>query len=317
MVDTNNDRHAHHVGLNDVAKEEVEATSSPLFQTALNSGFSATFLRGKTEEELRSLLSRREQERSKEDEQEINIDGVGGDAIPQATVTVRFRRSRGSRRNAGRNEEHADRLIFPPTVYSDSNYTRGILIPDSSNYGSNDEEESAHSTEEITVEIPADYFRRDTRDRYHNVLLPTLTQNEGALWNHSIAAFSASKRRYPMNVARLLGTITLYFDEKKDGKRRSKSSTLYDLSYKYCKKNDNAPKKPSVENSKFIKTLSKKQAMTEARLEMGLEENVDEKSLPLDAQTQIELRSEEILQFWKNTREAAPMLECWSRGYGS
>lgn len=232
---------------------------------------------------------------------------------------VRFRRPRRSRNET----EHKDRLIFPPTVYTDANYTNGILIPDArSNHGIDDDgsnnEEIAHgnsSTEEVVVQIPENYFRQDNDDqnRSDNLLTAALSQNEVAAWNHHIAAFSAASRRFPMQVARLLGTITLYFDDKKEGGTQSKNTTLYHLSEKYCQKNDCAAKKPTREDCNYSKTFSKKQAMNEARLEMGFDESVAETSLPL----RVKRRSEAIFQFWKKIRESEPIQECWSPKDGS
>lgn len=225
------------------------------------------------------------------------------------TMTVRFRRPR---QQSGTAEE----LIFPPTVYTDAKYTKGILIPAvRSNDNDNDRnaEDVAHDdgdTEEVALQIPEDYFRHDneTRDGNNDNLLPTLSQNEVAAWNHNIAAFSAAKRRFPMQVARLLGTITLHF---KGG------TSLYKRSEKYCQKNDSAAKKPTKDDSDFTKNFSKKEAMNEARLEMELDEDVDVNTLPLDVQGQLKTRAEEIFQFWKKIRESAPIQECWSRKYGS
>ena len=93
---------------------------------------------------------------------------------------VRFRRPRRSREQEAAD---TDRLIFPPTVYTDANYTKGILIPDArlnhDNHGdSNDNGETAHGesiTEEVVVEIPENYFRldddNDTQDRNNDNLL--------------------------------------------------------------------------------------------------------------------------------------------------
>jgi len=230
----------------------------------------------------------------------------------QTIMTVRFRRPRQSRTE--------EELIFPPTVYTDAKYTEGILIPAARSIDNDNDsnvEEAVHDdsdTEEVAVQIPENYFRHydnDTRDGNDN-LLPTLSQNEVATWNHNIAAFSAAKRRFPMQIARLLGTITLYFK----GGTQSKT-TLYQLSEKYCKKNDSAAKNPNRDDSNFTRTFSKKQAMNEARLEMEIEEDLDETTLPLEIQGQLKRRTEEIFHFWKNIRESVPIQECWSRKYGS
>ena len=230
---------------------------------------------------------------------------------------VRFRRPRRSR------EEQADtnRLIFPPTVYTDATYTKGILIPDvrsnRDNHGDgSDNEEIVHGesiTEEVVVEIPENYFRNDTQDRNANDSLlhlqPVLSQNKVATWNHQIAPFSAVSRRFPMQIGRLLGTITLHFDDKEGG------TQLYNLSEKYCKKNDSEARWGG--DSTSFKSFSRKQAMNEARLEMEIDESVDESSLPLEVQQQLYTRSKEIFEFWKEIREMGQIQECWSTEYGS
>lgn len=232
---------------------------------------------------------------------------------------VRFRRPRRSREEQ---QADTDRLIFPPTVYTDATYTEGILIPDarSNNHGNDgedsDNEDVAHGesiTEEVVVEIPENYFRldddNDAQDTNDSLLQPVLSQNEVAAWNHQIAPFSAVSRRFPMQIGRLLGTITLYFHDKEGG------TQLYNLSEKYCKKNDSEARWGG--DSTSFKSFSRKQAINEARLEMEIEENVDDTSLPLDVQQQLYTRSKEIFEFWKEIREMGRIQECWAPEYGS
>ena len=243
-------------------------------------------------------------------------------------MTVRFRRPRRSENE----EEHKDEeFIFPPTVYTDAKYTKGILLPAASPINDGDDGHDDGITEEVSVQIPQNYFRQDVssascasntiRDRVSKRRgcedrLPILTENEVNVWNHNIAASCAANRRFPMQIGRLLGTITLFFDERQQqqGKKRSKATTLYSLSQKYCKRNDSVARKGADTN---CKQLSRKQAMNEARLEMAIEEDIDETCLPLEVQRQLQTRSEEIFQFWKDVRESGPIDECWSKKDGS
>ena len=235
--------------------------------------------------------------------------GACGKYDNEQTMTVRFRRPR---RSENEEDEHNDQFIFPPIVYTDAKYTKGVLIPEASPVNE-EEEDNDGITEEVSVQMPQNYFRRDDED-----CLPILTENEVNVWNHNIAASCAANRRFPMQVGRLLGTITLYFDERQQqqqqGKKQSKATTLYNLSRKYCHRNDSAARKGADTNCKL---LSRKQAMNEARLEMAIGEDIDETSLPLEVQRQLQTRSEEIFQFWKDVRESEPIDECWSKKDGS
>ena len=101
-------------------------------------------------------------------------------------------------------------ILFPPTIYTDETYTNGILVPTptSSNVDSND-------IEEVVIQMPNNYFQ--TRRRVHGntaPTLPNLSKNDSSRWNDAYAAQACSRRRSPMNAVRLLGTITLLFEEK-------------------------------------------------------------------------------------------------------
>lgn len=129
--------------------------------------------------------------------------------------TLRFRRPRPSSSasapaGAGNGREG---YIFPPTVFTDAKYTRGILVPnstitDNSAVNNND---NGRILEDVAIQIPADYFDLEGgRPRQ----LPALSRDEAARWNDTFAAQAAARRRCPMEAVRLLGTITLPFEEK-------------------------------------------------------------------------------------------------------
>ena len=128
---------------------------------------------------------------------------------------LRFHRPSSSRGSRGVNNrsvipQHEETTLFPPTIYTDETYTNGLLVPTptSSNVDVN-------GIEEVVVQMPNNYIQ--TRRRVHGntaPTLPSLSQNDSSRWNDAYAAQACSRRRSPMNAVRLLGTITLLFDEK-------------------------------------------------------------------------------------------------------
>ena len=112
--------------------------------------------------------------------------------------------------------------LFPPTIFTDCVYTRGILVPNNNNpttTANNNNAAEDGGVEEVVVQIPNDYFGQDnpltttTPPR----TIPALSENDAARWNDNYAAQAAARRRSPMNAVRLLGTITLSFEEKVRG----------------------------------------------------------------------------------------------------
>ena len=100
--------------------------------------------------------------------------------------------------------------LFPPTIYTDETYTNGILVPTATSSNVD-----ANGIEEVVIQMPNNYFQ--TRRRVHGntaPTLPSLSKNDSSRWNDAYAAQACSRRRSPMNAVRLLGTITLLFEEK-------------------------------------------------------------------------------------------------------
>jgi hypothetical protein len=127
---------------------------------------------------------------------------------------LRFHRpsssSRSGSRGVNNRSDQEETTLFPPTIYTDETYTNGILVPTptSCNVDTN-------GIEEVVIQIPNNYFQ--TRRRVHGntaPTLPNLSKNDSSRWNDAYAAQACSRRRSPMNAVRLLGTITLLFEEK-------------------------------------------------------------------------------------------------------
>ena len=166
-----------------------------------------------------------------------------------APHTLVFRRPR-----AAANAEAP--AIFPPAIFTTATYTRGILVPNEPTVAV---DASNNALEEVTINIPNDYFRNDGNNRDRS--LPMLSSEEANYWNHSIAAHAAARRRSPMEVGRFLGTITLDFEESTGTKSSKKKQSLFYSSRKYGWSGER--RKPSVKESGKHKALSAKQAFGE------------------------------------------------------
>ena len=170
--------------------------------------------------------------------------GTSGNNNPDMN-TLRFRRPCSATNNGADRRE----TIFPPTVFTDVKYTRGILIPNTAvgSASANDaadglevaglpsadslecdspaknqaDQQPKNSIEDVAIQIPNDYFGHQDRRAYWpgragggDPRLPSLSTDEAARWIDKHAAHAAARRRSPMNTVRLLGTITLHFEEK-------------------------------------------------------------------------------------------------------
>ena len=360
---------------------------------------------------------------------------------PDPPNVLRFQRPRSSVvAEIGSDEEQ---FIFPPTIFTDATYNRGILVPNNDNgaqredggfgnarrvakdfdgtvhlgtvtdYNSNgfvqlwhvtyddgdeedfnrkelddaialykqqkrggdDEDEDDNdgrcAISNVEIELPYDYFGPD----HHNIkcrdlmygyggcitdalsstsrstirrttgstsggnvrVLPVLTPEEAAMWTHKNAAHAAAHRRFPSQALRLLGTITLYFDEwldrtsmdTKKKKKKGSNRTLDDVglfaqSSKHCDKyrshyvsRSGIPRRPDSNYNKFNRTITPKQATAEAMAEMNIEVGTDPAVLSAEVQGQLQARAEQIIQCWKRVKGTPPLRECWNQKNGA
>ena len=147
-------------------------------------------------------------------------------------------------------------LIFPPTIYTNATYSRGILVPNATNNGA---VVDGNDIEEVSIQIPGDYFTSSSHS------LPSLTSDEAMNWNHGIAAHAASRRRPPMEIGRLLGTIQLHFRDE----TTKKSQNLYQLANRYFEKWGAQMRRPNKKEGAKYKSLTLKQALREVSLLNG------------------------------------------------
>jgi hypothetical protein len=157
--------------------------------------------------------------------------------------TLRFRRPHSA---------STEPAIFPPTIYTTATYSRGILIPNPPT--NNAAVIDCNNLEEVSIPIPSDYFQSSHA-------LPALTAEQSINWNHGIAAHAASRRRPPMDIGWLLGTITLYFEDS----TTKKCHSLYHLADSYYAKHKIQRRTPNKKDGEKHKTLTLKQALVEVR----------------------------------------------------
>ena len=183
--------------------------------------------------------------------------------------------------------------------------------------------------QDVEVEVPADYF---CAEDHHNVkarhlpykygtrggrTVPMLSELEATMWTQRHAAHAAAQRRFPMEAVRLLGTITLYFEGRSEKGAFDKVGLLA-MSRKASKLHRSRqisrfgiPRKPKACYDKFTKDITPKQALTEAMLEMDIEEGASLDFLPDDVRERLEKRSMEIRSSWKPIKNSPPLRECW------
>ena len=117
------------------------------------------------------------------------------------------------------NHHDNNNTIFPPVVYTDATYSRGILVANANDATNNAAAAAGneHDLETVSISIPNDYFVNNNnagQSNYISDVLPRLSADEAARWADSHAAHAAAKRRSPMQIGRLLGTISLGFEER-------------------------------------------------------------------------------------------------------
>lgn len=104
--------------------------------------------------------------------------------------------------------------VFPPTIYSDAIYSRGIrMFPDSG--------EEKPQSQCVSLSYTCDYIDPLTtavKNRlnipkslpysYNKDSVPVMAEQDARLWMHKRAARSAVQQHFPIQIFRLLGTIT-------------------------------------------------------------------------------------------------------------
>jgi hypothetical protein len=131
---------------------------------------------------------------------------------PLANVPVNLDKKPAAKRKHGAISATAMGEFFPPTIFTDAIYSRGIR--------------TAHAD---SGKVPANYIQRDAGqlsrllskedvEAYHYKdnecpRKPSLTQTESKLWSHTDAARCAAQMHFPAETGRLLGVITRHFTE--------------------------------------------------------------------------------------------------------
>lgn len=191
---------------------------------------------------------------------------------------------------------------FPPTMFLDASYSNGILI-------------SFDDTKPSSA-----YFDSSTTPYPRH--LPILSVEEGYAWCHKHAAHVAVSRRFPLEAARLVGTITFHLQETvKDNSNNKRSAS----SSRHTATDATGPfayitggRKPTLRNppsacTKKCKRITKKQAREEA---------YDEECRRLPPcysshSNYIDLRAEEIYNFWSTVvQPSKPKMSGWNPDHG-
>ena len=169
------------------------------------------------------------------------------------------------------------------------------------------------------TEAPTTYFQQDTRsnnDEPRHRQLPILSSFEGKAWCHKHAAHMAVSRRFPLEAARLLGTITWNVQETVlQESSKTASSTQKKLltqrhvgPFAHVTSSRCGKRAPPNACTKAFKRITRKQAQDEA---------YGEQSRECFDSTLVETRTEEIYQFWSTiVQPAKPKLEGWNPTHG-
>ena len=171
--------------------------------------------------------------------------------------------------------------IFPPTVFSDAIYSKGIRVFPNSVKETNvvvslsyDYDYAAPLTAAVKSRLSIDTFQRY---QYNGDTVPLLSSSEMRLWNHKRAAKSAAQLHFPMNVFRLLGTIT-----------REVTVTNDSPNGPFTKLSRYSPRCTSFVGKEVDKQyrMTIQQATTEARTEQGSDGDDNLKARATQIQTQ-------------------------------
>ena len=212
--------------------------------------------------------------------------------------------------------------FWPSALFFNAKYAHGILVTNDSN--DNDEPYFTESEGYTNDDIDSDSDSDDEVDGRRT--LSCLTPVEAQMWCHKHAAHTAVARRFPVEVGRLLGTITLELQEvppKKKPKGQPKSdvtstSPLPVSLQAVVKKHPPAvePRFPAVRFSQ-VRKISPKQSMDEAHRE-ALQTSTASSTTPKERRDpkHQKVRAQEIVRQWQAVQECPQYMEHWNQRDG-
>jgi hypothetical protein len=184
--------------------------------------------------------------------------------------------------------------IFPPTVYSDAVYSKGIRLFPESCEAENDSVSLSYDYDYVAPTMTAATRRKLGIQRslpytYNGDSVPVLSEQDAQIWSHKRASRSAVQQHFPMQVYRLLGTITRQVTVTND----LPEGPFTNLST-YSPTVMNMASQNSAKPSRMAMNAAKKEAMAE---------NL--------CTTQVEARAKEIQTHWNNKIEEGPRRKGW------
>ena len=193
-------------------------------------------------------------------------------------------------------EKKSPKIYWPSALFFNADYPNGILV-------------QSKPTKNKEYFAPQPGYSNDKGGRS----LPCLTSLEARLWCQKHAAHTAVARRFPVEVGRILGTITLEIKEaKKSGKAKTDPNALVPEALREMEKKirlkavQEAIGRKDWGDSKQVKRISAKQATDEAVMECCGQ-----------SRHQILQRSQEIQDQWKHIQTCDPYSETWDPIDGS
>jgi hypothetical protein len=180
--------------------------------------------------------------------------------------------------------------LFPPTMYTHVEYTKGVCIPPSSKEDTKDDD--GYDKQPYMNA----YYALSPIDATSSTRLPSPLLQNPELWSHKYAATEAAKHGASMATLRLLGTITRTIVTKQGIPTiasRTKEERLCTL-----------PRSSVSKRAKCTKAAAKKQAL----MALGDDDN--------DDLVAIEERTDEILAAWNESWCSQNLAPQWDPHYG-
>ena len=185
--------------------------------------------------------------------------------------------------------------VFPPTIYSDAVYSKGIrLFPESCQ--SENDRVSLDYDYDYTAPMTAATRRKLGIQRtlpypYNGDSVPVLSEQDAQIWSHKRASRSAVQQHFPMQVYRLLGTITRQVTVTND-----LSEGPFTYLSKYSPNVLNMASQDSQRPSRMAINAAKKEAMAECA-----------------SNSQLEARAKEIQAHWNIKVDEGPRRRGWDQ----